>query len=492
MKQGSFPAKFALPFASGAGAAYIRAIPQASQVGVTAGAASLADGFPPVTFDPVSAGGTPPSGADMNGILNWVTSVLQAYQSGYLGAWDSTFATAIGGYPMNAIVSGVAAGTYYVSTTDDNMTTPGAAGAAWQSLFAGLQVALGFTPVQQGGGTQQGGNKIYLGWGQGTYAGRLAYQVDGTDKGPLANHSDVTDEVTRATTAENTLSAFLVGEISRAQQAEGVLSNSLTGEIARAEAAEARLVSGVGDPTQSDAQVTVLAYRPSWGTAFISYDGGILIFASQPQLQATNANLAAESTARANEVAALTANFANYVPLTGNVTIGGAIDFSGTVGFNYNVPNGGWTKYYYGGGNAYSFALQEDGNAVFYDASGNAMFSVGGSPGAIDLQLPVSGNVRSGTVSGGTFSVINGVMRLAFTVNTTTATPTITFPIAFASAPSVVAMLANTNTTGGVSAWCNLHSAPTATGVTLFTRSAAGGVDYDAYGLVQVIAEGPV
>ncbi|WP_281650058.1 hypothetical protein [Novacetimonas hansenii] len=138
MKQSSFPAKFALPFAGSAGASYIRTIPQASQVGVTAGAASLTDGFPPVTFDPVSAGGTPPSGADMNGILNWITSVLRVYQAGYFGSWDGDFATAIGGYPLNAIVSGAVAGAYYISTVDDNMTTPGASGASWQSLFTGL------------------------------------------------------------------------------------------------------------------------------------------------------------------------------------------------------------------------------------------------------------------------------------------------------------------------------------------------------------------
>lgn len=47
--------------------------------------------------------------------------------------------------------------------------------------------ALGFTPVQQGGGAGQGSNKIYLGWDQ--VQGRLRAQVDSTDVGgiPLAN-----------------------------------------------------------------------------------------------------------------------------------------------------------------------------------------------------------------------------------------------------------------------------------------------------------------
>ncbi|MBV1834966.1 hypothetical protein [Novacetimonas pomaceti] len=149
MKQSDFPARFSIPFADAAATGYIRAIPTASQIATTPGAASLTDGFPPVTFDPVSAGGTPPSGQDMNGLLNWITSVLRTFQSGYFGPWDATFAGDIGGYPMNAIVAGATAGTYYVSTVDDNVTTPGAPGAAWQSLFTGLQPSLGFTPVAQ-------------------------------------------------------------------------------------------------------------------------------------------------------------------------------------------------------------------------------------------------------------------------------------------------------------------------------------------------------
>jgi hypothetical protein len=44
------------------------------------------------------------------------------------------------------------------------------------------QAALGFTPVQQGGGATQGTNKIYIGWG----TGGLRAQVDSTDLGNIA------------------------------------------------------------------------------------------------------------------------------------------------------------------------------------------------------------------------------------------------------------------------------------------------------------------
>jgi len=44
------------------------------------------------------------------------------------------------------------------------------------------QNALGFTPVQQGGGAAQGTNKIYIGWGP---VSALRAQVDGTDLGNI-------------------------------------------------------------------------------------------------------------------------------------------------------------------------------------------------------------------------------------------------------------------------------------------------------------------
>lgn len=47
------------------------------------------------------------------------------------------------------------------------------------TALSGKQDILGFVPVQQGGGTGQGVNKVYIGW-SGT---GLKYQVDTTDMG---------------------------------------------------------------------------------------------------------------------------------------------------------------------------------------------------------------------------------------------------------------------------------------------------------------------
>ncbi|MDT8871629.1 hypothetical protein RAA17_12370 [Komagataeibacter rhaeticus] len=75
-------------------------------------------------------------------------------------------------------------------------------------LQAGKQDSLGFTPVQQGGGADQGSNKVYLGWEiiSGTSTGRLRYQIDATDIGALANYADVTAEQTARASADTALS----------------------------------------------------------------------------------------------------------------------------------------------------------------------------------------------------------------------------------------------------------------------------------------------
>ena len=50
----------------------------------------------------------------------------------------------------------------------------------WATATSGFQASLGFTPVQQGGGTSMGGNKVYIGWGTDD---TLRLQVDATNFG---------------------------------------------------------------------------------------------------------------------------------------------------------------------------------------------------------------------------------------------------------------------------------------------------------------------
>lgn len=128
----SIPVKFPIPFGASAGGSYIRQVPTASQVGISAGAASLTDGFPPVTFLPTAGGGTPPWGQDFNGILNQITAWSQWYQAGAPIVYDATFATAIGGYPKNTVLmSAIVPGNYWMATIDSNASDPDAGGAGW-------------------------------------------------------------------------------------------------------------------------------------------------------------------------------------------------------------------------------------------------------------------------------------------------------------------------------------------------------------------------
>lgn len=136
MLRSAIPSRFNIPFGNSAGAGFIRPIPQASQIGIQAGAASLETGFPPVTFLPVGAGGTPPWGADFNGILNQETKWSQWLAAGGPVSYDGTFSTAIGGYPHGAILaSATSEGRYWISIVDNNTVNPdGGPSSNWQGF----------------------------------------------------------------------------------------------------------------------------------------------------------------------------------------------------------------------------------------------------------------------------------------------------------------------------------------------------------------------
>lgn len=179
MQSSGIPVKFAVPFGNSAVAPNIRPIPQASQIGVQNGAASLETGFPPNCFVPISAGGSWPFGQDFNGLLKQVTQWDQWQQAGGPVVYDAAFATAIGGYPAGATLYAAAGGFSWISKVDNNTANPDTTGsAAW--LKDGPYVS-------QGGGNLQGLNVIHMGW-DGTN-GLVRVQVDATDMGGIAFQS---------------------------------------------------------------------------------------------------------------------------------------------------------------------------------------------------------------------------------------------------------------------------------------------------------------
>jgi hypothetical protein len=140
MQSSNIPTKIPLPFAYNAGVGYKNTIPTDSQIGVVNGRASLNDGFPPLNFVPISSGGVPPFGSDVNGILNEITAITQWQQAGGFFFYDSSFSTTIGGYPKGAILQSSSNSGLWISTAENNTTNPDTGGAGWMSLaFEGSQ-----------------------------------------------------------------------------------------------------------------------------------------------------------------------------------------------------------------------------------------------------------------------------------------------------------------------------------------------------------------
>ena len=155
----AIPAKFPLTWAQNAAAQFVRNIPSASQIATQPGAASLNDGFPPVTCTPVTSGGVPPFGQDANGILRQITQWLQFYEAGgaFIPVYDSAFSTSVGGYPKGAVLANLSVpGFYWISAVDNNTSNPDTGGANWVtfSLYGTLttgDVKLSFKTVADPG-----------------------------------------------------------------------------------------------------------------------------------------------------------------------------------------------------------------------------------------------------------------------------------------------------------------------------------------------------
>jgi hypothetical protein len=128
MQLSQIPTLVPLPFAN---SGTKNVIPVASQIGITAGAASLTDGFPPLTFTPLSAGGVPPSGADFNGILNLLSANTQWENAGGFYTYNASFSSSISGYPKNALLAQASGQGYWLSLVDNNTTDPDTGGAGW-------------------------------------------------------------------------------------------------------------------------------------------------------------------------------------------------------------------------------------------------------------------------------------------------------------------------------------------------------------------------
>lgn len=151
MLASNIPTKMPVVWASSAPGADVHQVPTQSQIGITNGAASFTDGFPPLNFLPVASGGVPPFGNDFNGILQQMTGWDQWQQLGGPVPFDGTFASAIAGlgtpgYPRGASIAATLAtgnvvpGAKWISLSDGNTTNPdlngSLGGSGWSLDFA--------------------------------------------------------------------------------------------------------------------------------------------------------------------------------------------------------------------------------------------------------------------------------------------------------------------------------------------------------------------
>lgn len=107
--------------------------PVPSQTTVLNGAASLDDGFPPLTMTDPTAGGEPPYGIDINGILFIVSSIAAALAAGQQPFYNATLSTAMSGYALNAVVQKADGSGFWRNVVDGNTSDPDTGGAGWVS-----------------------------------------------------------------------------------------------------------------------------------------------------------------------------------------------------------------------------------------------------------------------------------------------------------------------------------------------------------------------
>jgi len=146
------PVKLVEPFAVNAAASGgfggKRTVPVPSQIGVTPGAASFNDGFPPATMTPIPEGGVVMSGLDMNGALGQISAPVVWANAGGNFQYDSVFSAAVGGYPKGARLLTAAGTGFWTSIVDNNVTDPDTGGAGWipdravASVYASAQQTL--------------------------------------------------------------------------------------------------------------------------------------------------------------------------------------------------------------------------------------------------------------------------------------------------------------------------------------------------------------
>lgn len=124
------------PFGEDAVAPYIQLpIPIPDQTPTEPGAASFDTGFGPLNMTDPAAGGIPPRGRDMNGILYTITAYTAMLQAGQIVEFNATAVAAFVGYKIGArVASTTTPGRVWVNVLDGNTNDPDAVQTGWYAL----------------------------------------------------------------------------------------------------------------------------------------------------------------------------------------------------------------------------------------------------------------------------------------------------------------------------------------------------------------------
>lgn len=95
------------------------------------GRAGFDQGFSAINMTAKEAGGIPPFGQDFNGIFYEVTNILRYMQAGGQPTFDAALATAIGGYPIGAVLIGDDGVSVFKNAVAGNETNPNTGGYGW-------------------------------------------------------------------------------------------------------------------------------------------------------------------------------------------------------------------------------------------------------------------------------------------------------------------------------------------------------------------------
>ena len=101
------------------------------------GRAGFDQGFSAINMTAKEAGGIPPFGQDFNGIFFSITEILRYMQAGGLPTYSAAMSTAIGGYPLGAMLLKASGLGLWRNAVANNTSNPDTGGAGWISDAVG-------------------------------------------------------------------------------------------------------------------------------------------------------------------------------------------------------------------------------------------------------------------------------------------------------------------------------------------------------------------